>query len=103
MTHSPSQQAPAKSQDFYDGVRAAIAVLPKFERMGDGIESLNEWRTDCYPPGMLGALLPKPDPAKALVERYRQTFPNCDVVATHMDDELAFARWLIDQGVVGEG
>lgn len=45
-------------------VRACIAALPRFERMGDGVENLNEWRTDSYPPAVLAALLQKIDPAR---------------------------------------
>ena len=36
--------------------------------------------------------------AEVLVEAYRQTFINPDIVATHMDDEMAFARWLETEG-----
>lgn len=46
----------------------------------------------------LCALLPTPDAAKEMVEEYRQTFTNPAIVANIMDDELAFARWLIDTG-----
>jgi hypothetical protein len=50
----------------------------------------------------LKSLLPK-DRAKELVEAYRQTFDNHNIVATMMDDELDFARWLITNNHVKEG
>lgn len=76
-------------------VRACLAALgdsPSFSSIDRGMW---DYCYDC-----VQALLPKPDVAKLLVERYRQTFPNCDIVATHMDDEIAFAKWAVSEGLI---
>ena len=48
----------------------------------------------------LESMLPKKDRAEELVEVYRQTFQNPDVVACNMDAERDFAKWLQAQGEI---
>lgn len=97
------------SEDFYDGVRAAIEALPdhNFTVIAGGHAAHRQAVIiECR--DVITRLLPKPDPAKVLVEKWSETLFEGQYVGRPEEVAGLFARWLldnglIDQGVVGEG
>lgn len=86
------------ADDWKPDPRTVMACIEAVRPEGDWSGEKDHELALNFAVSRIKALLPKPDPAKALVEEYRQTFKNPDIVATHMDDETAFAEWLVSTG-----
>lgn len=84
-----------------DTVRACIAALPAEDASDLSARAYDLAIRDSR--RSLEALLPKPDPAKALVERFQASRSSQAYLiedGVRVSSEEGFARWLIDQNLI---